>query len=585
MRTVYLGTSDFAAAVLARLAAGPHRPVLVVTRPDRPRGRGQVLAPPPVAERARALGLDVVQPEQLHDPETLERIAAARPEVLCICAFGVLVREPLLTSYELLNVHPSLLPRWRGAAPVERAIMAGDAETGVSIMRLTEELDAGPVCLQEREAIRSDDDHGSLSHRLAALGGTLLVRALDERPPFAEQDEAGVTYAHKIEPRDRTLDATRPAEEVERVVRALRPHIGARLPLPDGTFLGVMAARVDGDTLAPAGGRVRTDGEHLLLDCNGGALELLEVRPPGARPMPAADWLRGRPDPALTDFWLDPRLPDRSIEELVELAVHEWDSAMEWPANLSALAWRGTPEVLEAARALANRHDPDARSAAAYVLGQLGVPARTLPEQSAAALEEIAAREEDPSVLATIASAFGNLGEPYGLETLLRLRRHPDARVRDGAAGALAGRDDQRVDEALIELSADPDPGIRDWATFALGTLSPRNTPGLREALAARLADEDGDTRIEAVHGLALRGDERAREAALELLGDAVSQEDVRPADTIWKRHALREATIRLAALTGDPRFRAHLPPLDRRWRGTALEGELERAHARTAED
>ena len=442
MRTVYLGTSDFAAAVLDRLAAGPHRPALVVTRPDRPQGRGQVLAPPPVAERARALGLDFVQPEHLHDPETLERIAAARPEVLCVCAFGVLVKEPLLSGYELLNVHPSLLPRWRGAAPVERAIMAGDAETGVSIMRLTEGLDAGPVCLQEAEAIRPEDDYGSLSRRLAALGGELLVRALDERPPCAEQGEAGVTYAHKIEPRDRTLDATRPPEEVERVVRALRPHIGARLPLPDGTFLGVLAARVDGDTLAPAGGRVRTDGERLLLDCNGGALELLEVQPPGARPMRAADWLRGRPDPGLTDYWLDPRLPDRSVEELVELAVHEWDSSMEWPANLSALAWRGTPEVLEAARALANRLDPDARSAAAYVLGQLGVPERTLPDQSAEALEELAAREDDPDVLAAIASAFGNLGDQYGLETLLRLRHHPDARVRDGAAGALAGRDD-----------------------------------------------------------------------------------------------------------------------------------------------
>ncbi|HYM56977.1 MAG TPA: formyltransferase family protein [Solirubrobacteraceae bacterium] len=462
MRTVYLGTSDFAAAILDRLAAGPHRPALVVTRPDRRQGRGQVLAPPPVAERARALGLDVIQPEHLHDPETLERIAATRPEVLCVCAFGVLVKEPLLTSYELLNVHPSLLPRWRGAAPVERAIMAGDAETGVSIMRLTEGLDAGPVCLREREAISPEDDYGSLSRRLAALGGELLVRALDERPPFAEQDEAGVTYAHKIEPRDRTLDATRPPEEVERVVRALRPHIGARLPLPDGTFLGVLAARVDGDTLAPAGGRVRTEGERLLLDCNGGALELLEIQPPGGRPMRAADWLRGRPDPGLTDYWLDPRLPDRSVEELVELAVREWDSSMEWPANLSALAWRGTPEVLEAARALANRSDPRARSAAAYVLGQLGVPARTLPDQSAAALEELAAREDDPGVLATIAGAFGNLGDPYGLETLLRLRRHPDARVRDGAAGALAGRDDERVEDALIELSADRDPGIRD---------------------------------------------------------------------------------------------------------------------------
>src|SRR5215218_1114610 len=285
MRTVYLGTTDFAAAVLDRLAAGPHRPALVVTRPDSRRGRGQSLTPPPVAARARELGLEVIQPERLHEPEALERIAAAEPETLCVCAYGVLVKEPLLTDYEILNVHPSLLPRWRGAAPVERAIMAGDEATGVSIMRLTAGLDSGPVCLQEREPIRPGDDYGTLAERLRELGGRLLVRALDERPPFAEQDEAGVTYAHKIEARDRALDPTRPPEEVERVVRALRPHIGARLPLPDGSYLGVLAARVAGEALPPAEGRVRAYGERLLLDCDGGALELLEVQPAGGRAM------------------------------------------------------------------------------------------------------------------------------------------------------------------------------------------------------------------------------------------------------------------------------------------------------------
>src|SRR5215210_5298853 len=190
--------------------------------------------------------------------------------------------------------------------------MAGDDETGVSIMRLTSELDAGPVCLQERVPIVADDDYATLAARLERLGGELIVRALDERPEFEEQDESRVTYAHKIDARDRSLDFTRPPEDVERVVRALRPHIGARLPLPDGSFLGVRAARVDGDTLAPAGGRVRTDGGHLLLDCNGGALELLEVQPPGGRPMPASAWLRGRPDDHVTSFFLDPALPERS---------------------------------------------------------------------------------------------------------------------------------------------------------------------------------------------------------------------------------------------------------------------------------
>ena len=285
--------------MLERLVAGPHRPALVVTRPDRPKGRGRRLSPPPVAVRARELGLEVMQPARLHDPEALERIAAATPQVACVCAYGVLIREPLLSAYEILNVHPSLLPRWRGAAPVERAIMAGDRRTGVSIMRLTEGLDSGPVCLQEAEPIRPDDDYGTLAARLARLGGELLVRALDERPPLVEQDGSGVTYAHKIEAADRALDPARRPEELERTVRALRPHIGARVALPGGDFLGVIAARVAEDGGAEPG-RVRAAGGRLVLGAAGGALELTEVRPPGGRPMAAADWLRGRPD--VTDF-------------------------------------------------------------------------------------------------------------------------------------------------------------------------------------------------------------------------------------------------------------------------------------------
>ena len=300
MRTVYLGTSDFAAVVLARLADSPHRPALVVTRPDRPKGRGRRTSPPPVADRARELGLEVIQPEQLHEPEVLERIAAAQPEVACVCAYGVLIKEPLLSAYEMINVHPSLLPRWRGAAPLERAIMAGDQHTGVSIMRVTEGLDSGAVCLQESEAILPDDDYGTLASRLELLGGDLLVRALDERPEFAEQDEAQVTYAHKIEAGDRALDPGRPAVELERTVRALRPHIGARIVLPGGDFLGVLSASVLAGGAEP--GHVRADGSRLLLGTAEGALDLIEIRPPGGRLMEASDWLRGRPDPALTDF-------------------------------------------------------------------------------------------------------------------------------------------------------------------------------------------------------------------------------------------------------------------------------------------
>ena len=288
MRTVYLGTSAFAAAVLGRLADSAHRPALVVTRPDRPKGRGRRVSPPPVADAARALGLPVDQPASVNDADARARIAAAQPEAVVVCAFGALIKEPLLSEHELVNVHPSLLPRWRGAAPVERALMAGDAETGVAIMRVTEGLDSGPVYLSGREPIAPDDTYGTLAPRLEALGAELLVRALDERPDPVEQDGAGATYAEKIGPQDRELDPERPAAENERIVRALSPHIGARVRMADGEHLGVLRAEASAGKPEQPG--LRAAGERLFL----GALELLEIQPPGGRPMDAASFLRGR---------------------------------------------------------------------------------------------------------------------------------------------------------------------------------------------------------------------------------------------------------------------------------------------------
>lgn len=295
MRTVYLGTSAFAATVLERLAASPHRPALVVTRPDRPAGRGRRLSSPPVADGARALGIDLAQPDDVNDEAARAHIVAAAPEAVVVCAFGALIREPLLSEHEMLNVHPSLLPRWRGAAPIERAIMAGDHETGVAIMRLTAGLDSGPVCLLEREPIRPDDTFGSLSERLAQLGATLLLRALDARPAFGEQDERGVTYAEKITAADRLLDpVSSSAAVLERIVRALTPHVGARLALPDGSYLGVWGALPVADA-AREPGTLRNEDDRLLLSCaDGTALELTSVQPPGGRSMAAADYLRGR---------------------------------------------------------------------------------------------------------------------------------------------------------------------------------------------------------------------------------------------------------------------------------------------------
>jgi methionyl-tRNA formyltransferase len=310
LSTVFLGTSEFAAAVLDLLArTDAHRPALVITRPDRRRGRGRQLASPPVAERARALAIALEQPDSVNDPQARALIARAgragaegadgdagegERQTVIVCAFGALIKEPLLSEHDLLNVHPSLLPRWRGAAPIERAIMAGDTQTGVSIIRLTAGLDSGPVCLAASEPIEPEDTYGSLAPRLSQLGGELLVRALDESPAFVEQLEQGVTYAEKISPEDRLLDPARPAADSERVVRALHPHIGARAELPDGTLLAVhRAALAEDQPGAGEGSGVLARDGRLLLACTPGLLELLEVQPAGGRAMDASAYLRG----------------------------------------------------------------------------------------------------------------------------------------------------------------------------------------------------------------------------------------------------------------------------------------------------
>jgi methionyl-tRNA formyltransferase len=268
---VYLGTSAFAASILRALAEGPHRPALVVTRPDAKQGRGRKVAPPPVALAARELGIEVDQPASVNDEKACARIAAVQPSAVVLCAFGALVKEPLLSDYDILNVHPSLLPRWRGAAPVERAMMAGDAQTGVSIMRLVAELDAGPVYAQRPEPILPTDDYASLSTRLQDLSVKLLEHVLETHPAPEPQPEDGVTYADKLTAEDRTLDLTRAPEENVRIVRALHPHIGARIALPSGDYLGVQEVSINLD----------------------GTLELVTVQPAGGRPMSYAEYLRG----------------------------------------------------------------------------------------------------------------------------------------------------------------------------------------------------------------------------------------------------------------------------------------------------
>jgi methionyl-tRNA formyltransferase len=290
VRTVYLGTSDFAATVLRRLADSPHKPNLVVTPPDSRQGRGRKVSPPPVALAGGEREIDLLQAASVNEDSALERIRAAEPEALLVCAFGQLIREPLLSLTEILNVHPSLLPRWRGAAPIERAIMARDPKTGVCVMRLTAGLDSGPVALRA-EVPLGDEDYGTLAPKLADLGADLLVEALDLLADgtleFTEQDEAEVTYAEKISPEDRRLDLTQPAADLAAKVRALTPHIGAFLEIEGGERLGVREAHaVDADS---EGG--------LLVPTGQGLLRLDIVQPAGGKAMAAADYLRGRPVP------------------------------------------------------------------------------------------------------------------------------------------------------------------------------------------------------------------------------------------------------------------------------------------------
>jgi methionyl-tRNA formyltransferase len=304
VRTAYLGTSEFAATVLRRLADSPHRPVLVVTPPDSRRGRGRRLASPPSAEAARQLELELHQTADVNSDESVTAIRAAKPQVIVVCAFGQLIKEPLLSEFLMLNVHPSLIPRWRGAAPIERVLMAGEGRTGVTIMRVTAGLDSGPVALAEEVMVYGDDDYASLSARLAAAAGELVVRALDllERGDleFTEQNDADATYAEKISPEERRLDPSRPVEELERRVRALTPHVGAYLELENGDRLGLRSVEAGypfGFDGSSEPGTIEAESGELWLVGPDGVLGLEVVQPPGKKPMSAADFLRGHSPP------------------------------------------------------------------------------------------------------------------------------------------------------------------------------------------------------------------------------------------------------------------------------------------------
>jgi len=304
VRTLFFGSGEFAVPILEALrGSGAVDVVAVVTAPDRPAGRRATLTPTPLARAAHAVGLDVRQPASLREPTAAAELAALGPELAILADYGRIVPPSVLAIPKrgFLNLHPSLLPRHRGATPIPAAIVAGDRETGVSLFEMDEQLDHGPVVAERRVALPPDATAGSLEPALAALAASLLVDAL---PAWLEgsltavpQDESLATLSRPLNRSDGQLDPGLPAAELERRVRAYDPWPGTYLQLDSGR-LGIRAAAVRptaaGDTV---GALITLPGGGVALATADGRLELLEVQPAGGRPMPASDWRRGHSVP------------------------------------------------------------------------------------------------------------------------------------------------------------------------------------------------------------------------------------------------------------------------------------------------
>lgn len=293
MRIAFAGSPAPAAAILRDLVAGGTDIALVISQPDRPRGRSRTPSLTPVAAAAADLGLACIRPATINAPDVLERLRDVRVGALCVVAFGQLLKEPLLSEWPCINVHFSILPAYRGAAPVERALMDGITETGVSIMRMDAGLDTGPVATAVRLPVGPDDDAGTVMQRLCALAVPALASTFDGLAAgtlqFTPQPEEGISLAPKLTDQDRVLDPSRTARELANRVRALAPHIGARLGI-DGQPFKIWRATAE-DAGGPAG--LRRDGARLLLGCGAGTLEILELQPPSRGRIGAAEFLRG----------------------------------------------------------------------------------------------------------------------------------------------------------------------------------------------------------------------------------------------------------------------------------------------------
>jgi methionyl-tRNA formyltransferase len=298
MRIILMGTPDFAVPALGAVLAAGHEVVGVYTQPPRAAGRGLAARKSPVQVFAESKGLPMHTPASLRSAEEQARFKSLNADAGVVVAYGQILPKPVLDAphYGCFNIHASLLPRWRGAAPIQRALLAGDTETGVAVMRIEETLDTGAVCLMERTAIGPDETAGDLHDRLSELGAELMVRALHDLEQGAlacwPQHERGVTYAAKIEPGETRIDWSRPAREVHNQIRGLSPHPGAWFEVDlNGKPERVKALR---STLAEDEGTPGTVlDDQLTIACGKGSVRLLQVQRAGKRPMPVAEFRRG----------------------------------------------------------------------------------------------------------------------------------------------------------------------------------------------------------------------------------------------------------------------------------------------------
>lgn len=296
MRLIFAGTPEFAAQALQAIIAAGHDVPLVLTQPDRPAGRGMSLQPSPVKKLALEHGIEVFQPLSLKDAEAQAKIAAIQAEVMVVAAYGLILPQVVLDMPRLgcINIHASLLPRWRGAAPIQRALLAGDAETGVCIMQMEAGLDTGPVLLRGAFPIAPTETTATLHDRLAELGASLAVEALGKLPlPATAQPVEGITYAHKIEKAEALIDWSKSAAELDRHIRAFNPFPGAQALLRGQTVKLWQAAPVPGQ--GEIGQILQVDRQAIVVACGSGALAISELQKAGGKRLPVQQFLAGNP--------------------------------------------------------------------------------------------------------------------------------------------------------------------------------------------------------------------------------------------------------------------------------------------------